>query len=494
VSRSSLRQFLVRVAIASVLAVATTAAGVVAGNTVFEEKFDSSPRIDVRRVLEPEEDGDPANFLVVGSDSRSFVDDPGERDAFGDPDEVGGQRSDVLMVVHVEPDTRTGFVVSFPRDLWVQIPGHGSSRINSAYGIGGPELVIETISRNFGIPIHHYLEVDFEGFRRIVDTIGGVHLQFHTPARDTVSGLSVTEPGCRELDGDEALAYVRSRHFEWFDAEDGEWVRDGRSDFSRIERQQYFIRSLADEAIDGGARSVLTALDLLDAVFDNLARDEELDLDDLKGLINAFRDLDPASIEMTTLPTDAAERGGADVLVVRTADAEPILARLRTFGPPDVELPELVLPGDVRIRVLNGSGVRGRAAEVLDALVAHGFVAAEEPADADRDDYPLTHVRYAPGLVNEGLVVGAYVATADVAQAREPLPENVDVEVVVGRDWDSLVSIVKQPPSSTTSAADHTSTSARGTATTTTTRPPSPSQTAVVPVDPDTGGPLVGCP
>mgnify|MGYP000443689414 CR=1 FL=1 len=234
---SSIGQFLIRFAIAFGLVVVVASVGVVAGNTKFEREYDKTETLDLPGdVLTPEEKGEPANFLVVGSDTRAIVDDEGEAGAFGD---VEGERSDVLMVVHVDPETETGFVVSFPRDTWVQIPGYDSDRLNAAYGLGGPQLVIETLRENFSIDIHHYLEVDFDGFREIVDTIGGVDIQFNTPARDAKSNLDVADAGCRELDGNQALAYARSRFYEAYDADSDRWRQDPRSDLSRIEPVSY---------------------------------------------------------------------------------------------------------------------------------------------------------------------------------------------------------------------------------------------------------------
>ena len=96
-----------------------------------------------------------------------------------------GQRSDTIMVAHIDPGKRTGVLVSFPRDLWVPIPGHGTAKINAAFAYGGAQLTIETIEQDFDVPISHYLEVDFAGFRNIVNAIGSVPIYFPTPARDT---------------------------------------------------------------------------------------------------------------------------------------------------------------------------------------------------------------------------------------------------------------------------------------------------------------------
>jgi LCP family protein required for cell wall assembly len=495
---ASFRHFIVRFAIALVVVGVTGSAAFVAGNERFERSVERIPTVDLDPdVLAPEEKGEPANFLIVGSDSRAFVDNEAAARAFGTAEDVGGERSDTLMVVHVEPATKTGFVVSFPRDLWVTLPGHGEGRINKAFGLGGPKLVIETLATNYDVPVHHYLEVDFAGFERIVDTLGGVDIWFPTPARDVYSGLAVDTAGCRELDGSASLAYVRSRHYQYFDEERGAWRNDPRSDLSRIERQQYFMRSLAHAAIRRGARNPQRAFALLDRMVDTLKRDEQLGVGDMRGLINAFRDLDPASIEMLTVPTESVRRGGASVLLPKRPESDPLFERLRSFGLPTFELPELALPEETPVTVRNGSGRRGAAAEVLAGLVGHGFVAAAEPRDADRDDYPLTQVRYPAGAAGAGLLVASYLGTHNVVEERFPDPRDGGaVVVIVGRDWPDLAGRVKEDPAAPTSGPPPapSATTSSIVSTTTTTRAVSPSQTAVVPVDPDTGGPLVGCP
>src|SRR5262249_17550699 len=164
-------------------------------------------------VLAPGQPGAPATSLIVGSDSRKGATTPAEQRAFGSTGELGnGARSDVMMVVHLVPAQGTAFVVSFPRDTYVQIPGHDKNLLNAAYAFGGPALLIRTFSKDFGVPIQHYLSVDFEGFQKIVDAIGHVKIFFPTWARDFETGL-YQGPGCNSLDGPQALAYARSRHY-----------------------------------------------------------------------------------------------------------------------------------------------------------------------------------------------------------------------------------------------------------------------------------------
>ena len=187
--------------------------GIVGVNAFIDQKVASIPRVKLNTA--PNTDpGSPANFLLIGSDSRAFVQTPEEAQAFGNQAANGGQHSDTLMVIHVDPAQQTGYLVSFPRDLEVDIPGMGMQKINAAYDIG-PQKVIDTLAQDFNIPIQHYFEVDFQSFQGIVDAMGGVSIYIPAPARDAESGFSFIpfnfHPGCYVLDGSQALAYARSR-------------------------------------------------------------------------------------------------------------------------------------------------------------------------------------------------------------------------------------------------------------------------------------------
>jgi LCP family protein required for cell wall assembly len=498
---SSLKHFCLRFAIALAVVLVATGIAVSTGNRFIERAVDDIPTVQIREEVlapppPPEEKGAPANFLIIGTDSRAFVQNEQQAQAFGTTEDVAGQRSDTTMVVHVEPDSRVGFVVSFPRDLWVDIPGHGEDRINAALELGGPSLLIETITANFDVPIHHYLEVDIDGFQQIVNTIGGVDIYFPTPARDAFSGLDQPEAGCRELSGAQALEYVRARHYEWYDQESGRWRDDPRSDLSRIERQQYFMRSLAQASLDRGARNPLTAFRLLDDISGALARDPDLELSDIRGLINAFRDLDPSSVEMLTLPIEGTYRGDAQVLVPKEPEADAMLTRLRTFSASALPqgFPAAVAPSEVRVRVLNGTGDQALGAQVHDGLAAHGFDVVGPAEAAPRDDHPLTQIRFVAGAGGKAVTTAAFTGTANTIEARPGEIVRADVVVIVGADWPGLAAPLKEPPDPNTTTVPDPGVTGDTTATTTTTVAESPSATAVVPVDPTTGGPLVGCP
>ena len=264
------------------------------------------------------------------------------------------------MIAHIDPKAENkGFLVSIPRDTWVSIPGHGSGKILGAYNYG-PGMLVNTIKQNFGIGIRHYLEVDFATFSAVVNAIGKVHIYFPAAAYDKKTGLEITSPGCKPLDGVQALAYARSRHY-FYKTPSG-YEPDLRSDIGRIQRQQYFIRSLAQEALVKGGRNPLVAKRLVEKTVSHLAHDSEMQLDDFMLLANSFRDVKPTALEMTTLPTERHFYGSADALAVKSEEAQPIFDRLNAFTrSTDSETVPKIAPADIRIQVLNGSGVSGAA-------------------------------------------------------------------------------------------------------------------------------------
>jgi polyisoprenyl-teichoic acid--peptidoglycan teichoic acid transferase len=371
------------------------------------------------------------NFLLIGSDTRSFVDSPEEAQHFGSAQAQTGQRSDTIMVAHVD-DGGKALLVSFPRDLWVDIPGIGGAKINAAFN-AGPQRVIETIQGNFDVPISHYLQIDFAGFREMVDAIGTVPINFPAPARDIKSGLAIAKAGCIHLDGDQALAYVRSRFHEQLI--DGKWQADPTSDLGRIQRQQYFLRTLAQQTLRTATRSPWRANSIADTLVRNLERDPDLGLGPLRKLARAFDDA--ANVQTVTLPTNRQFIDGQDALVLDDAKAAPLFARLRSDNKEErPKAPEGVDPGDVRITVENGSGRAGLAGGALDDLRDLGFAVEPPAANADRSDYAETEVRYAPGAEDKGKLVRASLnAPGRLVELDEGASGGADVVLVLGRDY-----------------------------------------------------------
>jgi LCP family protein required for cell wall assembly len=270
------------------------------------------------------------NFLLVGSDSRDCI-SPEQADAaafLGEP--VVGGRSDTIMILRIERNVESAAILSFPRDLWVRIAdSNRRGRINSAFDKTDPSRLVQTIENNFDIRVDHYVDVDFCAFKKMVQVVGGVKVPFAYPTRDRYSGLNVTEPGCVTFDGDTALAYVRSRHYEY--QVDGEWEDDLTSDFGRIARQQDFIRRALQKALDRGARQPLVAKQLIDAALSNVTVDDDLTVADLYRLATRLRTFDPGTVRTYRIDGQGTIIGGAAVIRPDTTSrqAEAILDYFR---------------------------------------------------------------------------------------------------------------------------------------------------------------------
>jgi LCP family protein required for cell wall assembly len=441
------RVFFQRFVLALVFASLFAATGIGTAYWVAADKIDSAKTAKFEPgTLDEVGRGEPANFLIIGSDSRSFVSTKLEEKYFGDPTEQGGQRSDTIMIAHIDPDHETGMMVSIPRDLWVDIPGHGSAKINAAFN-GGPQRVAETVKQNFDIPINHYLEIDFAGFQHIVDAIGSVPIYFPTPAKDVMTGLNITSAGCHRLNGEQALSYARSREYQYVNSR-GKWVIDGTADLGRIRRQQYFLRSLADEAVKSGFSNFTKINDIINKTVDNITRDPDLGLSDILALAKTFRNVDPNVVEMVTVPTKREFINGQDAQALVESEAEPIFQRLRSFDGTRT-VPTDVNAADVRVAVLNGSGVSGQAGVVYTALQNADFAVVGQAGNADRSDYDVTEVRYAKGAEDKARYALAYLNGAGKLVQLDKSTPGTDVTIVLGRDFEQA-----SPP--TTSASTGT--------------------------------------
>jgi LCP family protein required for cell wall assembly len=271
-------------------------------------------------------DGPAENFLLVGSDSRENA-DPSSPDfgGIGDEAEVTGRRSDTIMVLRREKGGGAA-LLSLPRDLWVEIAGTGNhNRINSAYN-EGPERLAATVTNALGIPINHYVEVDFEGFKDIVDAIGGVVICVDYATRDDNTGLNL-QPGCTRLDGVQALAYARSRYYEEF--RDGNWQTDPTADLGRMARQQAFIRAAVDGVLADIQDSPFGTGDLIEAVAGSVRIDASVEPFEAA---NALQGAAEKGLATYTLPVQGVEVEGNSVLIP-TPEAEAVLAYFRGQGP-----------------------------------------------------------------------------------------------------------------------------------------------------------------
>jgi LCP family protein required for cell wall assembly len=154
--------------------------------------------------------GDGTTWLITGSDSRQGLTNKEIR-KFSTGFDIGGGRSDTIMVVHIPSGGGRPLLMSIPRDSYVPIPGFGSNKINAAFAFGGPKLLAETVQNLTGLRIDHFMEIGFGGFVHVVDAIGGVRVCLKAPLDDPSSGLHLSK-GCHTLSGGHALGFVRSRH------------------------------------------------------------------------------------------------------------------------------------------------------------------------------------------------------------------------------------------------------------------------------------------
>jgi LCP family protein required for cell wall assembly len=414
-------------------------------------KAERLPRVELTGVLDaPTESGGPENYLIVGVDSAAGL--PGN-----DPVRIGRDvtlHSDTIMILRIDPASERAALLSLPRDLFVPIPGTGTSRrINIAIEQGGAPLLIKTIGENFGIPINHYVQVDFASFRGLVEAIDGVPVYIPRPARDAQVGLDFPDVGCHMLDPTEALAYVRSRHYQ--ELINGRWVEDPRSDLGRIARQQDFIRRALSRAIDRGARNPGTLDQLIDVGLSGVTVDSELTAGNIFDLGRRFRSFNPDSLLTYSVSGTPDTVNGAAIL--RLNEGPETEATLSIFrGGASAELP----PAAVRLTVRNGTGASQQGADATAALRAVGFnatVSGDEPGGGADG----TVIRYPPDQSGAADLVARWLAGG----ARlEPTDGATGIELVTGTDWQG-VRDTPAPATSTTTEA----TLPAGTSTTTST-------------------------
>lgn len=258
------------------------------------------------------------NFLITGSDNNACFDEGSPWAGAAVGRENIGSRSDTIMIVRIDPATRAAAVLSFPRDLWVKIPGKSNNRINTAYIKDDYSLLAQTLYDNFNIRIDHYLQVDFCAFKKIVDAVGGVSVPFDTQVVDPHVGLDVPA-GCHLFSGDEALAYVRSRHLTAV-AADGTKTQDRASDLGRISRQQDFLRRVLQRALDKGLLNPSVARALLTELQTNIVTESGFTIDDMLTFAGVMHDVPPDSIRQYQIETYGKVISGSSVLLQKQND------------------------------------------------------------------------------------------------------------------------------------------------------------------------------
>ena len=388
---------------------------------------------------------DVCNYLLLGSDSRAGL-TPEERDQFGTDQQIGGEnRADTIMLVHTDPNLEKAIILSFPRDLWVQIPGRGWDKINAAFegGLdgGGPLLMARTVQKLTGLTVDHTLYVDLAGFQGLVETLGGVDMcisaeNVNTPGSvaapgggsvyyeergfiaDPYTGLLV-KPGCATLPADQALAYVRTRHLRCDAA---------APDFYRISRQQQFLRAVINELLKPDQLAQLPFQ--IKPILRNLERDDRLKIADLAYLVGQLEGVSTGAAEFRTVPGVATTIDGLSVIRLDPAARRMFKAigdskQLGSIGTAVYTQSEATIPVLVADHV---SG--GRAAAVQGVLSQAGFDISPGTTafTAYAKKVPGSVIAYAPAAAAQAQVVQRYFPTLELRKVKG-LPDDVVVFV-----------------------------------------------------------------
>ena len=366
------------------------------------------------------------NVLVVGSDSREGLSRK-ERNKLG-TGQFSGTRTDTIMLVQLDPKRQGAAMLSFPRDLLVTLCDGSQGRINGAFqlgessDVGGPTCLVRTVTELTGIPIHHYAQIDFAGFVKVVDTLGGVRMYLDEPIKDADANVDLPK-GCVTMNGTEALGFVRVRKID--------------SDFGRIARQQRFIRELVDQVTSASvALNVPKLFRLVDVGAKAVDTDKSLSLSVMRQIAFSFRDITSNRIDTRTIPAFNRVINGAAYVVADEEPAEALFAAFRA----GVAAPKNVgkkAPSDVKVadvpplRVLNAAGTEGLASTAAKALQARGFK-VEATANAERQGLAVTRIIHPPRRAEEAALVRKLFPGARLLVSQDATVLTVEV----GKDAD----------------------------------------------------------
>ncbi len=341
-------------------------------------------------------------------------------------------RSDTLLLAYVDPPRKRVTLVSIPRDTKVQIPGYSHDmKINSAAQLGGPKLVIDTLADLTGIRASHFVMVDFNGFKDLVDAIGGVYINVPTRVFDPKAAnhdytAEIVLPGYKKLDGKHALTFVRSRNFP-------------EGDFQRIRNQQAFIKALAKQTLQ--IQNVFRLNAIVDAVVKNVTTD--MNLGELANLADQFRGTGNTAIQAITIPATPKYIGGVAYVITDKAAVQELFARVEAGE--SVEATKsaaatasatgaipVAAAHNTTLIVRNGTSTAGVAKTAAAKLATKGFK-IKEVGNAQRKVYTQTLIIYKTDPTKAQLVADD-LGYGRLVQSLGRYSFNTDVLVVIGSD------------------------------------------------------------
>lgn len=408
--------------VATVLGVVLVAAA--GGAYALYQKFQQIKIIQVEGLDAPAADDSPLNILLLGSDSRK-----GKGMAkYGLDSGRSGQRSDTTILLHISGDRTRALAVSIPRDLWVQQPDCARqypgefAKFNNAFDQGGAACTVKLVEQISGVDVNHVVVVDFNGFKQMIDAMGGVEVCLNNPIHDADSLLDLPA-GTTVVSGDRALAFVRAR----------KTVGDG-SDIGRIKRQQAFLSAAVRKVTDPGfLLNPARTYSLIDTATQALTVSQGLDgVIPMKNLLDSVRAIKPSDVTFVTMPF--IYRDDLANVDPDEAAAQPIWDAINndTAWPPPVTVAAdgekvTVAPGDIWLNVVNGSrgevGDNRLARQLKDA----GFNINSMSTGSGRKE---TKVEYATGLEDSARTTGT--ATSAPFELDEA---GSGVTLRVGQNW-----------------------------------------------------------
>ncbi|MAU82654.1 MAG: transcriptional regulator [Gordonia sp.] len=431
------------------------------------------------------------NYLIVGTDTRAGQN---AKVGAGTTDDAAGARSDTIILVNIPANRSRVVAVSFPRDLQVdrpacqqwdnatgtygeELPAAYGVKLNGVYADGGPKCLVSVITQMSGLNINRFIAMDFFGFEKVVRAVGGVEVCSPTPLYDYELGQVLRKPGTQKLTGRRALNYVRARNI----------ASEGNGDYGRIKRQQLFMSSLLRATLSGNVLSSPNKLNSIVNTFIEYSFVDGVDTQSLLNLAESMQGIEAGRVTFLTIPTSGTTTDGLNNEIPRTDDINAIFNAIIDDAPLPGEqakqqaassssssstsatsrsttsesAPTQVSataqnPGNVGVRVLNGSGRTGAAGDTSDQLVSMGFdVRGVADASENRED---TVIRYGGGEEDSAATLATMFPGSSIQLDRTV---KSGVEVILGSEYDgsigspaavgSTISVSQLPPASNSS-------------------------------------------
>ena len=452
-------------------------------------------RIDLRNLTSAPQKGADAgteNILMIGSTDRCAL--KVQNPAFGLCSQgVNGVNSDVVMILHLNPANSTLSILSIPRDLFIpNARSTGANKIDAGL-YQGPDQLINSIEEDLGIPIQHFVELNFDSFINVVDALGGVKMYFPEPVFDAYSGLNIQSTGCIQLNGTQALQVVRARHLQYkgpgvTTTNPNYWPFENLSDLARIRRDHEFLRVLAAAVKAKGLGNPFTDQQLVSGVVGQLTVDSGLSAADMISLVLTYHDVNVNSAPQLTLPVAVDQfgnyiyKGGSYGDIEFPAESQDHAAIDQFLGlkPGDDTYSggALPAPSTITVSVQNGSGTNNQATDTADSLKALGFqigtVGDTTPVGREAETVVYYSSKTPAELAAAQAVANSMSGAVIMAEDPTQVQPGSRVTVVTGTDF------TVNPPPAAPATAPTGAGSGTGTPTTvapTTTTPAPPSST-----------------